>query len=275
MRIAIISETETLPLTRTYAGNTQQIIRIAELLNRWVLSQAPDLIKQSIRASLAVNRRVDAVMTLRRHYPLPMEQARSMLDNPEKLDALPATLPSADDVDIDTGDKETLLGIVALITLVAGPVLLILGVMDTVKGNATQSWLPTDAVITYSGLHREIESYERKFYLQYRYQVNNTRYQSNVLYIGSTTYSVIPRFYLEDRDEINPADYRTGDSITIFYDPQEPRSSVVLPGVHGGTRAQIVAGIAGLLIYVYLAKRDLCRRARIKAKKTHTRYGTP
>lgn len=268
MRVAIVSESGTLPLTRVYSGNIQHMIQIAGLLNRWVLNQSPDLIKQSIRNSLAENRRIDAAMTLRNHYPLSMTEAKQFLDSPEKLDTLPTILPSIDSQIADAAEKETLLGIVALIAMVTGPLLLILGCMDYIKGTATQNWLPANAVIFDSGLSRETESDEYKFYLSYRYHVNDTRYESSQLYIGSTLYSVIPKFYLGDHDVVNPADYCTGNTVTIFYDPEAPQSSVVLPGVHGGTRAQIIFGIAGLLIYLYLARRDLRRRARIKSRQT-------
>jgi len=269
MRVAIISESGTIPLTRVYSGNIQHMIQIAGLLNRWVLNQSPDLIKQSIRNSLVENRRVDAAMMLRNHYPLSMTEAKQFLDSPEKLDTLPTILPSIDSQHADAAEKETLLGIVALITMIVGPLLLILGYMDYIKGTATQNWLPANAVITDSGLRRETESDEYKFHLSYSYHVKDARYESNQLYIGSTLYSIIPKFYLSDQDVVKAANYRTGNTITIYYDPEAPQSSVVLPGVHGGTRTQIIFGIAGLLIYLYLARRDLHRRARIKSRKTH------
>ena len=264
VRVAIKSESGELPLSKAYTGNTSHMIGIAEKLNKWVFNNAPDLVIESVKASLADGRRVDAAITLRRAYGLSMNEAKTILDNPEKLDALPPAV-QAGDFEINTGDKELVLGITALITLVCGPLMLILGIHGYFKSIDTIHWRQAEALVKASGMHREIEDDEYRFALEYSYTVNSVNYQSNVLYIQAVmsekkAYPIIPKIYLKDYEVVNPGDYRPGNNIMIYYDPDDPQSSVVIRGVSGGIWAMMIAGVLFTLIYLYLARRDLRRR---------------
>ena len=276
-RVAIITDKETLPLSKSYTGNRNQIIKIAQKLNQWVLDKNPDLVLESIEAALDDGRRIDAAITLRKAYSLSMTEAKQILDHPERLDSLPPVPLPVDELDINSGDKETMLGIAALITLVCGPLLLILGVNGYLHSVDTITWPTAEAVVIDSGWHREIESDEHEFYLTYSYMVNEISYQSNVLYIKpimneKNYYSAIPKFYLRDNEVVKPRDYQQGKTITIYYDPADPQSAVVIPGVSGSIWAMLVAGSLFTIIYLYLARRDLRRRA--LKKRRAPGYGT-
>lgn len=169
--------------------------------------------------------------------------------------------------DIQSGDRTVLLGILALITLICGPLFLILGIYGYVRALETTSWPSTQGVVTTSGMHREIENDEHQFALEYSYTVNDVEYTSNTLYIQAImnkqkTYPVIDKFYLGEKDVVNPRDYRPGTIITVYYDPDDPQKAVVIPGVGGSIRTMILAGVLLTLIYAVLARRDLRIRAR-------------
>ena len=143
--------------------------------------------------------------------------------------------------------------------------MLILGIHGYFKSIDTIHWRQAEALVKASGMHREIEDDEYRFALEYSYTVNSVNYQSNVLYIQAVmsekkAYPIIPKIYLKDYEVVNPGDYRPGNNIMIYYDPDDPQSSVVIRGVSGGIWAMMIAGVLFTLIYLYLARRDLRRR---------------
>jgi len=260
-RLTIILNTGILPLTKAYSGNTSQLTRIAEILNHWVFSTNLDLVKESIKTALAESNRTEAAITLRRAYPLSMAEARDILDNPEKLDALP---PSAQtkERDLHSGDKELVLGLIALILLVCGPIALILGLYGCFKGIGTASWTQTAAVVQTSRLHRLRAGKDEYLRLSYLYKVNGRAYTSVVFYMAPLVnkergYPISGKFYLKRSEVINMRDYRPGKAIYVYYNPDDPKSAVVIPGVSGVSWAFVTAGTVLILIYLYLARRDL------------------
>ena len=276
-RVAVVTETDMLPLSRSYIGNNGHIVGIAELLNKWVLDRSPDLVLESVKASLAHGSRVDAAVMLRKAYSLSLTEAKAILDDPVRLDALPP-LPSSDDTpDISSGDKETLLGLAALITLVVGPLCLLLGVNGYIKGVGSENWPQTSAVVTASGYTSEIENDEHEFALEYSYTVGGVHYTSNALYIkpimnDKKSYAAIPKWYLADDEVAHPRDYPRGRTTVVYYDPDDPQSAVIRPGVSGSVRAVLAAGVVFTIMYLFLARRDLRRRA--MRGGTNNRYST-
>jgi len=157
LRVAVVTDNETLPLSKSYTGSgSGHMLKIAEKLNQWVWDRTPNLVLEEIKACLAKGSRADAVIALRKAYKLSMLEAKEILDNPERLDSLPPITSPADDRDINSGDWELLLGLLALITLVCGPLFLFLGINAYLKGAATESWPRAEAVVTDSGYTREI-----------------------------------------------------------------------------------------------------------------------
>ncbi len=226
-RVAIISYTEEIPLTKSYTGDTDEVTKLAEILNKWVLTDS----------SVTFTHGDDSL----------------------------ADGSWINDLKIDSGDKESLFSIIALIMLLCGPLFLILGMYGFFKATATQNWIQTEGVVISSGLHAETEDYEYHFEIKYSYTVNGIQYQSNALYMKAImnknkAYSVINKFYLKDYEVINPKDYPPGNIITIYYDPDDHQSAVVIPGVSGGIWAIIILGVFFTLIYLYLARRDLRSR---------------
>lgn len=273
LRVAVVTDKETLPLSKSYTGSGNgQMVKIAEKLNQWVLDRTPNLVLEEIKTCLEKGSRMDAAIALRKAYKLSMLEAKEILDHPERLDALPSLSPSVDDQDINSGDKELLLGILALITLVCGPLFLFLGINAYLKGAATESWPRTEAVVTDSGYTREIENDEFEFHLKYGYTVGGVDYTSNALYIKpimnkQKSYSAIPKWCLDDGRVATPHDYPRGKTISIYYDPDDPQSAVVLPGVSGSIWLTIAMGAVSSMIYLFLARRDLRRRAMKKQKR--------
>jgi len=190
LRVAIVTDKETLLLSKSYTGSgSGQMVKIAEKLNQWVLDRAPNLVLEEIKTCLEQGNRMDAAIALRKAYKLSMLEAKEILDHPERLDALPPVSPSAGDQDINSGGRELLFGLLALITLVCGPLFLFLGINAYLKGAATESWPRTEAVVTESGYSRDYTRVshefndEFEFHLKYAYTVDGAQYTSNALYI--------------------------------------------------------------------------------------------
>ena len=272
LRVAIVTNRETLPLSKSYTGNSTNMINIAMLLNQWVLDRQPNLVVESVKAALAQGSRQGAALILRQAYPLSLKAAKDLLNHPERLDDLP--LPPAIDntQDFNDGEKETLLGIVALITLVCGPLCLFLGIHGYIKGSASEGWPHTEAVVTESGYSYETENDEARFAFEYGYTVAGMHFTSNALYIQPIMndrkhYSAIPKWYLGQGESASPRDYPRGKRITVYYDPEDPKNAVVKPGVSGSVRVFLMAGVVLTIIYLGLARRDLHHRAMRKANK--------
>jgi len=64
-----------------------------------------------------------------------------------------------------------------------------------------------------------------------------------------------------------PHDYPLGKTISVYYNPDDPKSAVARPGVSGSIWLMIAMGAASSVIYLFLARRDLRRRA-MKKRKT-------
>jgi len=104
--------------------------------------------------------------------------------------------------------------------------------------------------------------------------VDGAHYTSNALYIKpimnkQKSYTAIPKWYLDDNRVATPHDYPRGKTIYIYYDPDDPQSAVVLPGVSGSIWLTIAMGAVSSLIYLFLARRDLRRRA-VKKRKSRS-----
>jgi len=235
VRVAIIGYAEEVPLTKSYSGNTEEVRKIAETLDQWVFEKEHDFKNDGFNNSFA-------------------------------------DVKELHDFDIDSGDKELLLSITAIIMFVGGPLFLILGLYGFFKSIATTNWHQTNAVVVSSGLRAESEDDEYRFEIEYRYKVDGVDYHSNTLYMKAImnkkkAYSIINKFYLKDDEVINPRDFPPGKVITIYYDPENHKSAVVIPGVGGGIWAMMIMGGVFLLIYLYLGRRDLRNRALKESKK--------
>ena len=261
LRVAVVTDKGTLPLSKSYTGSgSGQMVRM------------PNLVLEEIKTCLEKGSRMDAAIALRKAYKLSMLEAKEILDHPERLDSLPPIASPVEDQDINSGDRELLLGLLALITLVCGPLFLFLGINGYLKGAATESWPRIEAVVTDSGYTREIENDEFEFHLKYAYTVDGLDYRSNALYIKpimnkQKSYTAIPKWYLDDNRVATPHDYPRGKTIYIYYDPDDPQSAVVLPGVSGSIWLTIA--MVSSLIYLFLARRDLRRRA-VKKRKSRS-----
>lgn len=271
LRVAVQTNKELLPLTKSYSSNTTDVINIAEFLNQWVLDRQVNLAVESVKAALAQGDKLSAVKILRHVYSLSLDEAMELADHPEQLNAMP--LPQAADADqeFNEGQKESLLGIVALITLICGPLFLFLGINGYIKGTASEYWPHTEAVVTESGYSYETENDEAKFAFEYSYTVAGMHFTSNALYIkpimnDKNNYSAIPKWYLGEGESARPGDYPRGKRITVYYDPEDPKSAVVKPGVAGSVRTILITGIIMTIIYLILARRDLRHRAKRKAR---------
>ena len=258
-RVAIITKSGELPLTRAYSGNTTQVTRIAEKLNQWVCSKDPDLIKESIVAALAEGRRGEALQTLVRTYSFSMREAREILASPEKLSALSPPTQTRD-TEINAGDRNLVLGFTALITLVSGPLFLFWGISGFYHGISSAKWPKAEAVVTASGMRGEVDSSFSRFTVEYSYSVDGLQYhQANALHTEpgeKKGFPVLSRIYLKDREIVDRRNYRRDKHIAIYYDPDDPQSSVIIPGVSGGDWLRTILGAFFTLIFLYLARKD-------------------
>ena len=272
LRVAVITNRETLPLGKAYTSNSTDIIDIASFLNQWVLDRQANLVVESAKAALAQNCKTSALKILRHAYPLSLNEAMVFLDHPERLDALPSPPVTHEYNEFNEGQKETLLGIIALITLVCGPLCLFFGINGYIKGVASESWPDTEAEITKSGYAYETENDEALFAFEYSYTVAGMRFTSNALYLkpimnDKKSYSAIPKWYLGEGESAKPRDYPRGKRIIVYYNPEEPELAVVKPGVSGSIRTTLATGVILTIIYLILARRDLRRRATRKTNR--------
>lgn len=80
--------------------------------------------------------------------------------------------------------------------------------------------------------------------IRYTYSVAGRNYESERVLFGYGD------FYTRRGAEAVRAAYPTGGAVTVYYDPTDPRSSVLRPGV--GTRTWIVLGLFGALLFLVI-----------------------
>ena len=265
MRLAIISAAAEVPLSRSYSGCEDHIETLAVLLNQWVSGKESDVVKEGIRSAMQGGRIIEAVSSLRATYGLSIFGAKRVIAHPVLLEALPSATQARDGI-ISGGENAQLLAILALISLLTGPLLLGFGVYYSYLGESSKQWPQLAAEVLVSGLDHHTGDDERRFRLEYCYQVSGEKFCARTLYIkpmagDDPSYPLLHYpFYVLDRERIQMGDYQAGKQITIHFDPADPQAAVVITGVSGASLAMLAVGGVLTLIYLFLARRDLRSR---------------
>jgi hypothetical protein len=124
-----------------------------------------------------------------------------------------------------------------------GVFLLSLAFRNSLRGRASRHWSQTPGVITRSFVLVNTDNDGGFTYMpqvDYEYTVERVAYRGTVLrsgQIGSSNRAQAEKVI---------APYPPGASITAFYDPSRPESSVLLPGTSWGNLAIAAAGLAFL-----------------------------
>ena len=111
-------------------------------------------------------------------------------------------------------------------------------------GHACRSWPTVDGRILSGDVHlgTPITSYDSAADIAYEYQVDGQSYQARRVDYGGR-YSGRPGKITKGLLRFTP-----GSSITVYYDPSDPRRAVLQPGVAFGTyiRLSVAAGLTGI-----------------------------
>jgi hypothetical protein len=113
---------------------------------------------------------------------------------------------------------------------------------------ASADWPAAPGVITDSSLEfnqdEDGDSYTP--HVAYTYQVNGVSYESYTIKFGENTYSS------ERTAQEIIGQYPVGQEVTVFYDPTDPDSAILEPGVSGGSYIVLSVGLLFLAISLFV-----------------------
>ena len=136
-----------------------------------------------------------------------------------------------------------------------GLILSILGIRIYIKAKNSPGWVPTKGKVTFTMIRKGMSSDQPDGctpVVYYTYSVEGEVYESKrVKYISSFEY-----ISLEEAEAVLKK-YQVNSGITIFYNPDNPRDSVIEPGVHKENLVFMIIGLAiffvSLLITILMA----------------------
>lgn len=143
------------------------------------------------------------------------------------------------------GFQELLIYILPLIVLLVGFYLTVSSLLKISRGQKSKGWLQTSGEVQSSKLkvHRGTNSDgvgTDSYYAQvvYKYTVNGIQYRSDRVFFGqdASTSKVSAKRRV--------AEYAPGNQVKVYYDPENPKVSVLEPGIHLGVFLLLAFGIA-------------------------------
>ena len=132
---------------------------------------------------------------------------------------------------------------------IAGAVMIFKYFQEQKEADESQGWSSTIGKITKSSIHREasFESSNTLYYsdVKYVYDFLGTEYTGNrIAFGGSTGYSN------RKKSEETLAKYPVGREIPVFYDPNNPKDSVLVRNLGMGGKVFLFVGILFVLISI-------------------------
>jgi hypothetical protein len=130
-----------------------------------------------------------------------------------------------------------------LSSLIAGAFFLGLAVRNLMKGIASRGWSQTTGTISRAFVLVETDPEGNKGFtpsIEFEYVVEGNRYKGSRLRYGQVGSSN------RERAERTIAGYPVGTSVSVFFDPRNPKDSVLLCGTSWGNLFIAAAGIAFL-----------------------------
>jgi hypothetical protein len=111
--------------------------------------------------------------------------------------------------------------------------------------SASSSWPTTQSRITASRLDRTGSGSDTKYRpsVSYRYSVQGTDYTGKRI-------RAVSSYTSRGKAESELARYPSGATVTVYYDPADPASSVLVPGVTMGIYLMLAVGVACLVLAI-------------------------
>ena len=137
----------------------------------------------------------------------------------------------------------------AFIFLLIGAGLSVWGWSILQNARASANWPAADGQIVSSEVTHSTDAEGGDSYspeVNYTFQVNEQSYVNSRIKFGENSYSSRRK-----AEEIAAA-YPTGQGVTVYYEPEDPRNAVLEPGVSGGSYIVLGIGIFFVLITIIL-----------------------
>jgi hypothetical protein len=143
----------------------------------------------------------------------------------------------------------------AIFFIVIGGALLAFGVVFLRDANASANWPTTpgrveNVRVTWDNVGSTQAAPERaySFIVTYSYAVAGEPYAGNRYSLGEGSTATGRRFPSEEAARnAAAAAYRSGQDVTVYYDPADPAQAVLQPGVNWGTYVPLILGAFFLL----------------------------
>ncbi len=145
-------------------------------------------------------------------------------------------------------------GLAALVGLMFGPLLLVLGSRDLEGALSARTWTPALATVTSSEVVTAGVARGRSIHadVRYAYSFNDLSYENDRVRSGL--------FLTRRSADRLVGQYDVGDSVRVYVDPEKPSRSVLQQGGTGVGVAEIGAGLLFLSMWIAAIVRE--RRAR-------------
>lgn len=149
--------------------------------------------------------------------------------------------------------------LIAIVLFVAALIILVPNFKLALNALNSYKWQAIEGKIIDSQLEviedKELEEKMHRFNVTYEYNIDNTTYQSNRLYFGDANYrggDGSKGFLANLSNQLRP-----NSTVTAYYNPSQPSSSVLYKGFQTDTKILIAASIAILASALWLIT-DCC-----------------
>jgi hypothetical protein len=135
----------------------------------------------------------------------------------------------------------------------------VFGIGFIATGRTTASWPSVEGSlvgprVTWSGGVRDGGARQWYVELHYRYEVEGTAYRSRRFSLGDGTRAT-GLWGSEDEARATAREYRAGQPLTVYYDPGDPSSAVLEPGLSLGVFAPVIIGSMLTALAVWVLRR--------------------
>jgi hypothetical protein len=135
---------------------------------------------------------------------------------------------------------------------ILGVVVVLTTLFDLYRALACRSWSTTQGVITMASAEiisayqqtRKLHSTKNQTLFYYDYTVNGEKYLGARIFFGDTFLSLFS--FAAAKSAITK--YKEGQTVTVYYNPNNPANSVLEPGVKWQALAALVLGVLLIVI---------------------------
>lgn len=130
--------------------------------------------------------------------------------------------------------------------IIIGALLTVFGVSFIIEGSESQNWPTAEGEVSSIWVQTSTSDNGTKTYtyeVNYRYTVNDTSYTSDRFSLGGGS-TASKRYNDEEEARAGGREaYPTGSLVLVSYDPQDPGSAVLDPGLNWGTAVPLILGL--------------------------------